>query len=253
MKYLKQPFNYAFSTLALLLAFTSGLSVAATAVSAETTKIDQAKTAALHSVDEIHNLVKNHVKQKIDQQLFEPKIRLRKLSTELQLPACKVPLQLIDNRMEKVAGRMTIRVQCIQPKWQVFVPVNVDGKKPLVISAKAILNRAVITSEDVTQVYVSYKKIPNGSLVDINKAIGMKAKRPIGANQPIKARDLLPPYWVFKNKQVNIITRIGDIEVKTKGTALKSGVIDEQVPVENLKTKKVVMGIVIAPNTVIIP
>ncbi len=211
------------------------------------------ETSEYQSIEKIHQLVENHVKQKIDQQLFEPEIQLRKLPHDLQLPNCQSALELIDNRIEKTAGRMTIRVLCPQPKWQVFVPVNVEGKKPLVVSAKAILKRAVITEEDVKQEYVSYKQIPTGSLVDINKAIGMRTKRAIGANQPIKVRDLQPPFWVFKNKEVNIITKIGDIEVKTKGIALKNGVVDEQVPVKNSSSEKIINGIVIAPNTVLVP
>jgi len=214
---------------------------------------DEVKQQGYQSIEEVHQLVEKHAKQKVDQQLFEAEILMRKLSPDLKLPKCQIPLELIDNRLDKLAGRMTIRVICQQPKWQVFVPVTIEGKKPLVISAKAILKRAVITPEDVKQVLVSYKKIPSGSLVDINKAIGMRAKRAIGANQPIKVRDLQPPYWVFKNKEVGIITRIGGIEVKTKGIALKSGVVDEQIPVKNVSTDKIINGIVIAPNTVLIP
>ena len=241
MNYLKQSIN-AFST------FVLAICAAGNVWALETSQHNQ-----FQSLDDIHQLVENHVKQKVDQQLFDIHIQMRKLSPELNLPSCASALQLIDNRLDRVAGRMTIRVICAKPKWQVFVPVNVDGKKPLIISAKAILNRAVITHEDVKQVYVSYKKIPSGSLVDLNKAIGMRAKRAIGANQPLKIRDLQPPFWVYKNKEVTIITRTAGIEVKTKGTALKSGVNDEQVPVANSKTKKIIYGIVIAPNTVLIP
>lgn len=204
-------------------------------------------------LDDIHQLVQSYIKQKVDQQLLEPEIKLRKLSSNLQLAKCQQPLEIFDSKTEKTAGRMTIRVLCHSPKWQVFVPVIVDGKKYVVKTAKAILKQAVITNEDVEQVLVSYKKIPSGSLVNINKAIGMRAKRAMGAGQVIKARDLQPPYWVFKNKEVTIITRIGDIEVKTKGKALENGVKHEQIAVQNLSSKKVINGIIIAPNTLLIP
>lgn len=211
------------------------------------------ETNGFQSTETIHNLVENYIKQKVYQQLFEPVIHIRKLSNNLQLAACQTELELKDNRHDRIAGRMTIRVQCHQPKWQVFVPATVDGKLPLVVSAKAILKRAVIKEDDVTQILVSYNRVPIGALVKTDKAIGMRTKRAIGPNQPIKVRDLDPPYWVFKNKEVNVITKIGEVEVKTKAIALKSGVQDEQVPVKNITSKKVVNGIVIAPNTVIVP
>ena len=73
------------------------------------------------------------------------------------------------------------------------------------------------------------------------------------ANRVLKVRDLQPPYLVFKNKNVTLVSKIGDIEVKTKGKSLKNGVKGQQVPVENLSSKKILNGIVIAPNKILIP
>ncbi|BCN92959.1 flagellar basal body P-ring biosynthesis protein FlgA [Thiomicrorhabdus immobilis] len=208
---------------------------------------------SFQSVDEIHQLVINHVKQKIDQKLFEPTIQLRKLSPEIKLGRCQTAIQIEDKNLDNIAGRMTISAICLQPKWRVFVPVTVDGKQPVVISTKGILKKAVIQEGDVKQELVHYKKIPSGSMINASKAVGMRAKKAIPANQILRIRDLQPPYWVFKNQQVNIVTRIGGIEVKTTGTALKNGVVDEQVPIQNSSSQKTIKGIVIAPNTVLVP
>ena len=208
---------------------------------------------AYQSLDEIHQLVTNHVKQKIDQKIFDASITLRKLSPEIKLSHCKSTIQIEDNNLDSIAGRMTISARCLQPKWRVFIPVTVDGKQYAVISTKGILRKAVIKTEDVKQVLVNYRKIPSGSIIDPSTVVGMRAKKPIPPNQILKIRDLQPPYWVFKNQQVTIITRIGEIEVKTNGTALKSGVVDEQVPIQNSSSQKIIKGIVIAPNTVLVP
>jgi len=204
-------------------------------------------------IQSIHDLVMNHVKQKIDQKIYEPNITLRKLSPDLKLANCSSSLELLDRSPQNFAGRMTISVSCLAPKWRVFIPVTVDGKQIAVISTKGILKRAVIKPEDIKEVLLPYNKIPSGSMNDAARATGMRTKKAIKPNQVIKIRDLQPPYWVFKNQQVNIITRIGEIEVKTSGTALASGVADEQVPIKNNSSKKIIKGIVIAPNTVLVP
>ena len=204
-------------------------------------------------LDEIHQLVTNHVKQKIDQKIFEPKIQIRKLSSTLKLPFCNKPLLLNDRNPNTTTGRMTISISCESPKWRVFVPVVVDGKLPVVMSVKGILKLAVIEPEDIQQILLPYKKVPKGSMVNIATAIGMRTTKAIPPNKVLKIRDLQPPFWVFKDQQVNLITRIGSIEVKVKGLALQSGVEQEQVPVKNLSSDKVVKGIVIAPNTVLVP
>ena len=205
------------------------------------------------SLDEIHQLVTQHIKQKIDQQISEPTIQLRKLSPTLKLPQCLQPLVLHDRSSEETVGRMTYSVSCQQPNWRVFVPAEVDGKQAVIMTTQGILKQAVIKSMDLKRVLLPYKQVPRGSIINLDTAIGMRTKKSISANSILKIKDLQPPYWVFKKQQVTLITTIGSIQVKTKGIALQSAVEQQQVPVKNMTSEKVVRGIVIAPNTVFVP
>lgn len=205
------------------------------------------------SLDEIHRLVSEHIKQKIDQQIFEPTIQLRKLSPTLKLPQCQQPLELNDRNPEETIGRMTYSVSCHQPNWRVFVPAVVDGKQAVIMTTQGILKQAVIKSEDLKRVLLPYKQVRRGSVIHLETAVGMRTKKSIGANNILKIKDLQPPYWVFKKQQVTLITKIGSIQVKTKGIALQNAVEQQQVPVKNITSDKIVKGIVIAPNTVYIP
>ncbi len=217
----------------------------------------QAQETALanthQSLDEIHQLVTEHIKQKIDQQIFEPSIQLRKLSPTLKLPKCKQPLELKDRNPSEGIGRMTISVSCQQPNWRVFIPAVVNGKQAVVITTQGILKKAVIKDTDVKMALVPYKKIPQGSMIKLQAAIGMRTKKSIGANRILKIKDLQLPYWVLKKQQVTLISRIGSIQVRTKGIALQSGVEQERIAVKNSSSSKIIKGIVIAPNTVLIP
>lgn len=203
--------------------------------------------------DEIYTLASEYLKQKTDQKIFDATFELKKLSRTLILPRCQSPLTLKDRNPNSVSGRITLSVSCDQPTWRVFIPVVITGKLPVILSTKGISKQAVIKEEHVKRTLLSYKKVPKGRLIDINTAIGMRAVRAIPANQVLKIKDLSPPYWVFKNQQVNIITRIGGIEVRAIGVALKNGVEQEQVPIKNTSSQKTIKGIVIAPNTVLIP
>ncbi|GAB6069720.1 flagellar basal body P-ring formation chaperone FlgA [Thiomicrorhabdus hydrogeniphila] len=243
--------------LTILVITTNMLLVNSHVLANQTTKIEasqpKTETQSYQSLDEIHQLVTKHVKQKIDQKIFDPKIQLRKLSPQLHLPQCKTPLQLVDKDLENIVGRITISVLCEQPKWRVYVPVIVEGNMPVIISTHGILKRAVIKAEDVQKTLLNYKNVPSGAMININKVIGMRTKSSIGPNRVIKINDLQPQFWVFKDKQVDIITRIGGIEVKTRGTALNDAVADEQVKIKNNASEKIIKGIVIAPNKVLVP
>lgn len=205
------------------------------------------------SLNEIHNLVTEHVKQKIDQKIFEPIIHIRKLSSNLKLSACQEPISLLDRNPTNYVGRMTISVVCKNPNWRVFVPTTVDGKLPVVMTTKAILKGAVINHSDLKLTFLPYRKVPKARLISIDTAIGMRTKKSLGANTALRVKDLQPPFWVFENQYVTLISRIGGIEVKMKGRALSSGVEHQQVSVKNTSSQKTVKGIVIAPNTVLIP
>ncbi len=205
------------------------------------------------SLEEIHNLVSEDIKQKIGQQVFEPTIQLRKLSPTLKLPQCQQPLELKDRSSGETLGRMTYSVSCHQPNWRVFVPAVVGGKLAVIMTTQGILKKAVIKSTDLKRVLLPYKQVRRGSVINLDTAVGMRTKKSISANSILRIRDLQPPYWVFKKQQVTLITNVGSIQVKTKGIALHSAVERQQVSVRNSTSDRVVKGIVIAPNTVSVP
>lgn len=201
----------------------------------------------------LYNLALQHLKQKVDQQLFNPKFNIQKISKHLKLKQCLTEPYIEDKAPENITGRNTLRVICEQPKWKVFLSTTTDGDLPVVISTQGILKQAVIKVEDVKQVLMPYKKVKRDSFQHSQKLIGMRAKRAIGPNRVITVRMVEPPYWVFKNKEVEIITSIGGIQIKTKGIALQSGVEQQQIVVKNLSSKKNIKGIVVAPNRVWVP
>jgi len=207
----------------------------------------------LQEHNKIYVLATEYLKQKTDQKIVEASWELKKFSAQLRLPQCRQPLLLKDRNPNTFAGRMTLSVSCAQPTWRVFVPVVVTGKLPVIISTKGIPKQAVIKEAHIRKVFLSYKRVPKGHLVNINTAIGMRAIRAIPPNKVLRIKDLQPSYWVMKKQQVTIITRIGGIEVKALGVALKNGVEQEHIPVKNLSSQKTIKGIVIAPNTVLIP
>jgi len=212
-----------------------------------------ANTPNYQSLDDLHLQAMEFLKQKVDQKLIEPKIQLKKLNPRIQLPACSEPLEFIDRTPTKLAGRTTIGIKCQQPNWQTFVSAYIDGKLSAVVTVQGILKEAVIKADDVILENIHFKSVPSDALVSIETAIGMRAKKSISANSVLTLRTLQAPYWVFKKQPVRIITKIGQIEISARGIALEDGVENQQVDIENVSSQKTVRGIVIAPNTVMVP
>lgn len=212
-----------------------------------------ADNGAHQSLDEVHEQALTFLKQKIDQKLLEPKIRLKKLNPRVQLPRCQTPLELIDRTPTKLAGRTTLGVKCHQPNWQTFISAHIDGKLPVVVSTQGILKRVVIKPSHVTLKNVHYKSVPSDALISIENVLGMRTKKTISPNSVITLRSLQPPYMVLKNQPVSILTKIGEVEIHAKGVALEDGVENQRVDIKNISSQKTIKGIVIAPNTVVVP
>ncbi len=210
----------------------------------------QPATSALQPMEKIYQQTLELIKQKTDQKVFNPKIEVRKLSDRLQLPQCETPVSLEDRAPDKIFGRMTFEAACSNPSWKIYITAVVDGDLPAVMTTKVILKQAVIKREDVELVYLPYRKIRRGTLVQLDSAIGMRAKRGIAANSLLTVQQLQPPYLVFKGNRVKIVSQIGSIQVRSIGTALESGTLNQQITVKNDSSEKEIKGIVIAPNTV---
>lgn len=210
----------------------------------------QPAPSALQPMDKVYQQALALLKQKTDQKVFNAKIEVRKLSDRLQLPRCQTPVTLEDRAPEKIFGRMTFQAECPKPSWKVYITAVVEGDLPAVITTKAILKQAVIDKDDVELVYLPYRQIRKGTLIQLDSAIGMRAKRSIAANSLLTVQQLQPPYLVFKGNRVKIVSQVGSIEVRSIGTALENGTLNQQITVKNNASEKEIKGIVIAPNTV---
>lgn len=212
-----------------------------------------ATEAQNQSLEAIHQTVLEYIKQKADQEITNPEFKIRPLSNRLILPQCQTELSIEDRSPNSRVGKMTIGVACTQPNWKVYIPAEINGLTPLVYTQNAILKGQTIQPQDLRVELVPYNQIPPNSVIKIESIVGMRTKRAITANSVIKVQYIQPPYIVFKNHQVNILTRIGEIEVKSFGVALQNAVEGEQIEVQNQSSQKIIKGIVIAPNTILVP
>lgn len=205
------------------------------------------------SPKKLNEIVLEHLKQKVDQKLNSPVISINPISKRLRLARCETPIQLQDKSPEKITGRVTIRLSCSKPAWKLFVTANIDGKLPVIVSTNGILKQTVIQKTDIKRIYLPYKKVRRGSMQSLEKVIGMRAKKSIGPNKVISINFLQPPYLVFKNQPINIVSHIGKLKVEMAGVALQSGTKQQQISFKNNSSNRVLKGIVIAPNTVWVP
>ncbi|WP_068760288.1 flagellar basal body P-ring formation chaperone FlgA, partial [Oleiphilus sp. HI0128] len=81
---------------------------------------------------------------------------------------------------------------------------------------------------------------------------GMVARRSIRPGSTIQPGHLTPPKLVKRGDNVVIVASNSAISVRMNGTAMTDGALGQQIPVQNLQSKRVVKARVSEPGLVII-
>lgn len=118
-----------------------------------------------------------------------------------------------------------------------------------------VLARRVNAGETITQADVAMREIRrsqiNGSVAEQpDQLIGMVARRPVRAEQPVRLGDIEPPMMIKKGGAVTMIYRSPGLLLKALGRAVEDGAQGQAVRVLNLKSKSIVVAVVTGPNTV---
>jgi flagellar basal body P-ring formation protein FlgA len=93
-------------------------------------------------------------------------------------------------------------------------------------------------------------KAESGALVETSAAVGLAARRPLQPGQPIHAADLMKPEIVQRSDTVTLVYEAPGLVLTLRGKAQDSGALGDTIGVLNDQTKRVVQGVVSAPDRV---
>ncbi len=108
-----------------------------------------------------------------------------------------------------------------------------------------------LSMSDLERVQMAASKVPGDAIQRGKDAAGALVRRPLRAGKPLRAGSLELPALVERGARVRLIARRGTIELTARGEALQRGLKGERVRVRNIGSRKVVSGVVMAPNTVV--
>ena len=80
--------------------------------------------------------------------------------------------------------------------------------------------------------------------------IGLAARRPVRAGQPLRNADLMKPELVQRNDNITLIYEAPGMFLTMRGKALESGAQGDTVNVQNVHSKRTVQGTVTAQGRV---
>lgn len=132
------------------------------------------------------------------------------------------------------------------------VRLNIKMFKEVVVAAKSILLHEVFSNDSVKLEHLEISRLPHGFLTDLNKVVGLSARRTISPGMVLSSTMLDKPVLVKRGDKVTIIARVGGTEITAPGQAMQDGSEDQIIRVQNLNSQKIVSAKIIDASSVLV-
>ena len=176
---------------------------------------------------------------------------LGSVDDRLSLVQCPNPLQVTFSGDPERSTRATLLVSCEGDRpWRLFLNTEVEIRVEGWVSGQPI-GRGQRLSRDMLEKHeVVINKRRRSGFQDPDNMLGMEAKRAINAGVPITPDMLIKPEAVERGDRVVISSSSEAFSITTRGEAVSSGRVGDQISVINENSGRRVRGRITKPGHV---
>ncbi|OUR60553.1 flagella basal body P-ring formation protein FlgA [Colwellia sp. 39_35_sub15_T18] len=155
------------------------------------------------------------------------------------------------NIPEKHSGRnVNVKITCDDSaSWKMYIPAKIENTFAVLVATTTIEKGVILSDSNIDIQYLASNKIRGKKLSDKVTVMGSKAKKRIGKGRAITRKNVC---LICKGDTVTIIAKSDIFMIKTRGTALSDGNINQQIKVKNSRSGKIIRPKVSAVNQVTI-
>ncbi len=177
----------------------------------------------------------------------------KQLDPRLRLTQCDQAIETFKAPGSKLQGNTIVGVRCsgINP-WSIYVQVKITRELPVVVLEHSRPVGHVLASTDLIFMKHDVYSLNGGYFLDINEVIGKELKHNLTPSRVLNPRLLKKANIVQRGKRVGIVSASNGIQVRMQGEALMNGSKGQRIRVRNLKSKRIVEGVVKNASTVVI-
>lgn len=150
------------------------------------------------------------------------------------LAPCTSPLEASLPGVANLKRNTTVKLLCPQ-QWQIYVPVRIEERYPLVVAKIPLSAGTVLTASMLDISLHDQLSTPGSSFTNVEGLIGARIKRQVQAGRPIRSNNLCA---VCSGDEVTVYSSVGTLTIKTQGQAESDGAPGEQVKVLNPRSGK---------------
>lgn len=119
-----------------------------------------------------------------------------------------------------------------------------DRMTDVPVLANRIMRGETITESDIKWVSLSEARLSRTAITDLDKLVGMAAKRSIQAGKTISENDVQRPLLVNRGQIVTMLLTTPSMQLSAKGRALQAGSAGDVIRISNSQTSTVIDAVV---------
>lgn len=209
--------------------------------------------AASHPLHDIRDAAVQYVRSHFSSSAEDIKIVAQKLDARLLLPQCKSPLEAYLPHGSRVNGNTTVGVRCHGNKpWSVFVPVNVQIYRDIVVASRSLAKNKILKAEDFHTERFDINRFSGAYLTELDKIIGKQLIRPVQLGTPVLSNMLKKPILIRRGELVILLAKTHTYEVRMQGKAMMDGASGDRIRVRNSSSKRIIEGKLAEDGTVLV-
>ncbi len=204
-----------------------------------------------HSLADIAKTAEDFVLNQLQDSTDEIQVVVGQLDPRLRLHRCTIPLEAYNQNYGSRNGLSTIGVRCNDTKpWSLYVPVSVKNFKMVATLKHAVIRNTVLTDEDIILEKMNINRLSSGYFDDLALLKGKVLTQNLSRGAVLTNHHIKSPMAVNRGQSVTLISKNSVIEVRTKGMAMSKGAIGERIKVKNLKSNRIIEGVIIDNNLI---
>ena len=173
------------------------------------------------------------------------------LDMRLKLDDCAQPLIATVPDRATPPSHMSVQVQCTQPRhWSVRVPVKLELFRTVLVTSHALQRGDGLSLADVRPEERDITRLGYGYVENLQQVAGRTLSRALPKDTVLSPGALGGRRMVRAGDHVQVVARLGSIEVRADGVALGSGDNGARLRVRNENSGKIVDAMVSAPGVV---
>lgn len=150
------------------------------------------------------------------------------------LAPCASPLEASLPGVANLKRNTTVKLVCPQ-QWQIYVPVRIEERYPLVVAKMPLSAGTTLTASMLDISLHDQMNTPGSSFASVDGLIGARIKRQVQAGRPIRSNNLCA---VCSGDEITVYSIVGTLTIKTQGLAESDGAPGEQIKVLNPRSGK---------------